>query len=212
MQVANPSIRCFRDFFAIVIDPIKIDQVLFIRDRPVRDRPRALQRRSLVERELDRMVGFVSQQTIRIIVRLQLFTIDRQHVVADTRIHANFRQWRAINVFGVIALEYLRDAITSRLLVKLEPCPRQTRTRSRRILEITPIDVCVLNRQLSDHLANNVVEIRPMGHILQQRFVLLAQRDPVVAVHVRNVEPVAIASPNLIEDLVPLVNRNSINI
>jgi len=50
-----------------------------------------------------------------------------------------------------------------------------------------------------------------MGDVLKQRLVLFAQGDPVIAVHIRNVEPIAIPSPNLIEDLVPFFNRNSID-
>src|SRR6266566_1006208 len=43
-----------------------------------------------------------------------------------------------------------------------------------------------------------------MGDVLQQWLILFAQRDPVIAVHVRHIEPVAITPPDFVEDLVPL--------
>src|SRR3989475_10522988 len=50
-----------------------------------------------------------------------------------------------------------------------------------------------------------------MRDVLQQRLVLLAQRHPVIAVHVRHVEPVAITPPDFVEDLVPLFGRHPID-
>ena len=50
-----------------------------------------------------------------------------------------------------------------------------------------------------------------MLHILQQRLVLFAQGHPIVAVHIRHVEPVAIPPPDFVEDLVPFLLRHAIN-
>src|SRR5258708_39663450 len=50
-----------------------------------------------------------------------------------------------------------------------------------------------------------------MRDVLQQWFVLLAQRDPMVAVYVRTVEPVAIPPPDFIENLVPLFGGHAID-
>src|SRR5258708_34038684 len=50
-----------------------------------------------------------------------------------------------------------------------------------------------------------------MGHVLQQRLVLFAQRYPVIAVHVRYIKPVAITPPHFIEDLVPLFGGYAID-
>ncbi len=50
-----------------------------------------------------------------------------------------------------------------------------------------------------------------MGDVLQERFVLFAQRYPVIAMHVRHIEPVAITPPDFVEDLVPLFGRNTIH-
>src|SRR6266550_7891805 len=43
-----------------------------------------------------------------------------------------------------------------------------------------------------------------MGDVLQEWLVLFTQRYPVIAVHVRHIEPVAITPPDFVEDLVPL--------
>src|ERR1043165_4924938 len=212
MQITDTTIRRFAYALAIVIDPVEIDQVLLISDRTIRDCARTLERRNLVERELDRIISLVAQQTIRIVSALQLLAIDREHVVAHIRIHAHFGQRRAIKIFLVLTVKDLRDAIASGLLVKLKTRAGQTVTRPRRNLKIAALDVSVLNRELRDHFTDHVIESRTMGHILQQRLVLLAQRDPVEAVHIRHIEPVAITSPNLVEDLVPFFSRHAIDI
>src|SRR5713101_3976609 len=50
-----------------------------------------------------------------------------------------------------------------------------------------------------------------MRDVLQQRAILFAERHPVIAVHVRYVEPVAIPSPDFIENLVPLFGGHPID-
>ncbi len=50
-----------------------------------------------------------------------------------------------------------------------------------------------------------------MRHVLQQRFVLFAQRYPVIAVHVGHIEPIAIAPPDFVENLGPLFSRHAID-
>ena len=40
---------------------------------------------------------------------------------------------------------------------------------------------------------------------------MLAQRDPIIAVHVRHIEPIAIAAPDFVEDLVPFFGRHAID-
>ena len=49
-----------------------------------------------------------------------------------------------------------------------------------------------------------------MRDVFQQRPVLLAQRHPVIAVHIRNIEPVAITPPDFVENLVPFFDGNAI--
>src|SRR5438876_8511875 len=50
-----------------------------------------------------------------------------------------------------------------------------------------------------------------MRYVLEQRAILFAQRHPIVAMHVRYVEPVAIAAPDFIENLVPLLGGDTID-
>src|SRR6266404_9995716 len=50
-----------------------------------------------------------------------------------------------------------------------------------------------------------------MRDILQERLVLFAQRYPVIAMHVRDIEPVAITPPDFIEDLVPLLGGHAVD-
>src|SRR5262249_35436057 len=61
------------------------------------------------------------------------------------------------------------------------------------------------------HLCDYVIQVRSMGDVLQERLILLAQSYPVIAVHVRNIEPVAIAAPDFIENLVPFFGRYAID-
>ena len=70
---------------------------------------------------------------------------------------------------------------------------------------IAAFDVSVLDGELRNHLADYVVQVRAAGHVLQPGLVLLAQRLPIVPVHIRGVEKVAIPPPDLVENLRPFL-------
>ena len=73
--------------------------------------------------------------------------------------------------------------------------------RVRRQAEVAAADVGMRVREFGDHLAEHVVEIGAVADVGEQRLVLGAQGVPVVAVHVRHVEVIAVAAPDLAEDL-----------
>ena len=50
-----------------------------------------------------------------------------------------------------------------------------------------------------------------MCDVLKQRFVLLAQGDPIETMHVWHVEEIPVPPPDFIEDLVPFLGRNAID-
>src|SRR5437764_7384205 len=57
------------------------------------------------------------------------------------------------------------------------------------------------------HRVNNLTLLR----VWQQWLVLIAPRDTVKAVHVRHIEPIAIAAPDFIEDLIPFFSGHAID-
>src|SRR5207247_2517975 len=101
-----------------------------------------------------------------------------------------------------------RNAIATGVLIKFKARARQSHPRPWRNLKITAFDISVLNGELRNHFADYVVQVRAMSHVLQQRLVLLAQRHPVITMHVRNIEEVAVTPPYFVKDLVPLFSRN----
>src|SRR5262249_21443731 len=184
--------------------------MLFVGDRSERCSSRPIHRRLAVERELHRVVGFRSQQTIDVLVGLQRLTVYCKYVLAHGSVDSDFSQRRAIDFFFVHAFEDLGNSIEPDFVVYVEPRSRQRDPRPGRNLKIPALNVSVLHGELRDHLAYYVVEIGTMGYVLQQWLVLLAQSNPVVAMHVRYVEIVAIASPDFVEDLLPFLRRHAV--
>ena len=67
----------------------------------------------------------------------------------------------------------------------------------------------MLHHQLGNHFGDDVVQIGTMCHRIHQRCVLVAQFAPIVAVHVGDVEEVAVTTPHLGKYLMPLLRRHA---
>ena len=65
--------------------------------------------------------------------------------------------------------------------------------------------------QFRHHFAENVIQIGAVRHVIHQRTVLVAERVPVVSVHVFGIEEVPIAPVDLVEHLDPFLVRNPVD-
>jgi hypothetical protein len=68
----------------------------------------------------------------------------------------------------------------------------------------------MLDAQFRDHLGDDVIKVRTVGHILQQRAIPVAKAFPVVPVHVLHIEVVPIPAPHFVEDLGPFLGRHPV--
>jgi hypothetical protein len=64
-----------------------------------------------------------------------------------------------------------------------------------------------LHRQLGNHLGDDIVQVGAMRHEGQLRLVFAAQPAPVEAMHVFDIEVVAVAAPDLGENFAPFQRR-----
>src|SRR5262249_57075022 len=68
-------------------------------------------------------------------------------------------------------------------------------------------DVRMSDGDLGAHVVEQVIEVGAVVHIRQQLAIHLLHLRPIGAVHVRNVEIIALVAPSLIEDLFELLFR-----
>ena len=75
-----------------------------------------------------------------------------------------------------------------------------------RLRVVARIDVGVTAGDLADHSADHVIEVKTGLDIRQESCILLLDGLPVAAVHILKIVAVAEGSPDLIEDLWPLLS------
>ena len=114
--------------------------------------------------------------------------VDGEHVVADLRVDADLGQRRPVNLLFVLSLEDREILYRLEALSSSNRAPGSADTRAHRRRYVAAIDIGVLHGQFGDHLADDVVQVGAMRDVFQQRFVLLTERLPIVAVHIRRVE------------------------
>jgi hypothetical protein len=154
----------------------------------------------------------VAEEPVRVLIGPQLLAVDGQDVVTHGGLDAHLGEGRPVAGLLVVAGEDPADPVATAGRVELEAGARERHVRPLGLVPVAAGDVGVLDRQLGDHLGDEVVQVRAVGHVGQERPVLLAQRLPVVAVHVLHVEEVAVATPDLVEDLGPLVGGNAVHV
>ena len=201
VEVAGAAVRELRDLRAVRVHLLQVEQALLARDRPVGRLARALQDRLRVEGQRHR-VGLVAEQAVGVVVAPQLHAVDLEHVVAHAGVHADLGERRAVEApprSGPARIRAMRKRRGRR--VELEAGAGQRHLRPGRDLVVAALDVGVADVELGHHLAQHVVEVGAVGDVGQERPVALADRLPVVAVHVLDVEEVAVAAPGLVEEL-----------
>src|SRR5262249_62174954 len=124
-----------------------------------------------------------------------------QSTSLSLNVNADIDEGRTVNVLLVLPREYLRDAVASRLAVESEPRAGQADLRTGRDGVIAALDIGMLHRQLGDHLADDVVQIRTMRDVFELRLLLFAQRLPVVGAHVLRVGEGPGTTPDLARQL-----------
>ena len=211
VEVADPAASEFLDDPAAPFGPGQVDQGVFARDRIDEDVPRLAAVGARTDGQLQGSPPGLAQELERVRVRGQLAALDREQVVALADADADLGQRRAVAGFLVLAFEDAGEPVAAGVLVQFEAGPEQGGARPVGRLVVAARDVGVGDVQLGDHLAHHVVQVAAVADVGEQRAVLLPERLPVVAVHVRGVEEVAEAPPDLVEDLRPLLGRHPVD-
>ncbi len=119
--------------------------------------------------ELERPVGLVAQQAIRAVVRGEVGTVDREHVLADLDVDADLGQRRAVAFLLVLPAQDARELVATDRRVELEARAEQRDGRTRRDRPVAARDVGVADVELGDHLAQHVVEVRAVPDVRHER-------------------------------------------
>src|SRR6185295_11025211 len=95
-------------------------QVGLIRYGTIGNYAGALKRRRFVNAKTDGIISFVSEQPVDVVGSLQILAVNGHDVVTYLYVDTNLGERRAIEVFLVLSLEDLGNAISARLLVELK--------------------------------------------------------------------------------------------
>src|SRR5579859_272757 len=211
VDVADFAAGGFVDGFTIAIDPFEIDQIGLAGDGPVSDFVGAFERGPGIHGPLHWAVGLVAEKLIGIIFWRQVLAVNRQDVVPLFHIHTNFGERRAIDLFLILAVEDFGDAVTPGRGVQFDARAGKSDLGPLGHINVAAGNVGVGDAEFGDKFAEDVIQIGAMGDEVHQRAVLRQQRVPVVAVHVFDVEEVAVTAADFVVHFDPLFVGHAIN-
>ena len=212
MQVPDLAVRCLRDRLGVALDPCQVSQARLVRYRPINDLARAVSFRAIVQQEFDRARGLVAQQPVGVLARPDFLAIDRQQVIALAGVDADLGQWRPIFGLFVLSLQNPPDAVEPGVGVQFQIRSHERDLRAFRQLVVAARYVGVADIEFGDHLADDVVQVRAMSDMCKPRTIAVADRGPVVSVHVLRVKEIPIAPPHLVENRFPFVRGNEVQL
>ena len=137
----------------------------------------------------------------------QLDAVDGEQEVALAHVDPRSQQRRAVGGVPVLAAKEPGDAVAPGGLVELELGAELAAFDSLDLRLFAGDHVGVTRLELSDHLAEDEVELAAVADTADPGAVALAQLPPVVAVHALVVEEVAVDPPAVVEHLPPFGTR-----
>ena len=212
VKIPDTPVRRVRYGAAVALHPVEVSQVGLVCDRPERDLPCAFRLGPVIQEKFDGARSLVPEHPEGVVAGRQVFPVDRQDVVAFTGIHSDLRQRGPVFRFLVVAPENPRDSVSTAFRVKLEVGTHERDSRAGRHRVVPTRDIGVSDIEFGDHLPDHIIQVRAVPDMRKPRPVLFPDRLPVVAVHVGNVEEVAIAPPDFLEDRSPFLRRHKIDL
>src|SRR6185295_6149129 len=82
VNIADTAVGGVGDLLPVFRNPVEVDQIGFVGDGPIGNNSGPVHGGLAVHRQRNRIVRFVAQQTIGVVGGFQLFTVNRQYVIA----------------------------------------------------------------------------------------------------------------------------------
>ena len=207
VHVGDPPARGLVDHFAVVVDPGLLAQRQLARHRLHREIA-ALAAGVVGDRQLDGAVLFADQQAVRINGCLQLNAVDGQQVISGVYLETRCRERGAIPVAGVVSRVDRRQPIPAGAALEGEIGAEECRGHAALLRRfVAAADVGVRVADLSEHLADEVVQVGARADQRQQPCVGGAHAGPIDPVHRLAEEEIALDPPGRGKHLRPLLRR-----
>ena len=206
VDVADPSAAGLLDLQPVGLDPGQVAQPVLARQGRHQNLARALEARSVVDRQEYRGLRQTLEGRPRVLGDVDRRAVDGQHPVALGDVHAGLGERRALLGVPGRAAHDLRDAVGP--VGELPVHAEESDAALGGLLDVAAAAVGVGGVELADQLADDEVEVPPGHDVVEQGAVALAHRLPVDPVHGGVVEVVALESPRVGEDLPPFLRRH----
>ena len=156
-----------------------------------------------LESQLGHHAGLVAQQGVDVVHALGTHTVNGGDDITLLDVHAGLQQRRAQLVAVGSAAQDLGNLVAACHLLQLSTQHADVVLVGLDV--VATVNVGMTHSQLANHAADDVGEVQAVLDVGQQGGILVVHRLPVHAVHVLEVEAVAIVAPGLVENLVPLL-------
>ena len=203
VDVAHAAIRLFAHIVDVVLHPVVVLQRILIGDGLHHNLAcsGAVGRRG--DGEFGEHVGLAAQQRVDVVHPCGAHAVNGGDKVALAHVHSLHGKWRAEFLAVGRALPNLDNAVGVAFARQL--CAQQAHGKLVDFDVVATVHIGMTASQFANHLAYHIGEVQAVLHIGQQHGILVVHGFPVHAVHVLQVETVAIGAPSLIEDLGPLL-------
>src|SRR5579883_2946483 len=177
-------------------------EALLIGHRDDRNLVRAFESGTVTDGKNGLLIGRAVQQAVDVIRRAEFLAVDREDVIAHGDVDARGGEWRSqvgIPGFGIVDAGDLIAAVLDRE-IRAEQSAGVLRDGG----HIAAAHVGVADGDLGAHHIHQIVEVGAVVHVRQELAVHLLHARPVGAVHVGDIQVVALVAPVFVEDLLEL--------
>ena len=199
VDVAHLAAGFLLDCLDVVLDPLVVVERILVSDRL------DYHLLTIGKSQFGQDTGLADHQLVDVIDILQRKTVDGRDDITflDPQTRLGQRAAQGLAVRGT-----RQDMVDTETAANLaEFGTEQTHLDARRLRILADRDISVTAGQLADHLTDDVVQVHAGLGIRHQRSIFLLDSFPVTAVHVLHIVAVTEGTPDLVEDLRPLLGE-----
>ncbi len=209
VNVCDPPSSHLLHFAPIVFHPLEMTKREFVIER--HDRSIVGAAAVCVWPDLDYYLLSCSllEVAVEIVGGVEIAAVDGQQIVADVDVDSWLGERRHEFWIPILAVEDAREAVAA--VLDLVVCTEKTGADLARFGSVSAADEHVPDAHVAQHFAEEVVEVRAAGDVVEIRREEFLGGGKIKTMRVRVVEEIALDAPDFVIDLPPLGARVDVN-